>query len=235
METKTTASSTHTGGPSTAAPLHHCVESSPPSLAAPSNRTGFRGWLRTSTGIFSGAVTLVAGLLSIIFLLVPSLRPAPPPSAFGATLFDPKIETEVELGAYYGRIGQQAPASLSAEDLSQPGVIVSFTIVLEGYAGQECRLRWSALDATTSRRVAETWLVDQPGWPSGVFLPVAARDQGSGEVFVPNPPRAGDYVVRLELFDPEGTRIATLDSPVFSVVETAMPAPAGLPSTTPPG
>lgn len=190
-----------------------------------------RDWLKTGTGIFSSSITILAATLTVVFLLVPSLRPDPPPVEFSATLSDQKIESDVALSDYYARLRIDPPQSLSAGALLKRGVIVSFTVVIEGFQDKESRLTWSVFDATTNKRSSDAWLVAQPGWPAETFTPLGNRDQANGEIYVPEPPEAGSYFVRLELNDPTGTRIATLDSPVFSVeIEPTVSAPLSLPT-----
>jgi hypothetical protein len=176
-----------------------------------------RNWLRTGTGLFSSAVSILAATLTVIFLLVPSLRPDSPTVEFSASLSDAKIETDVVLSDYYARLRRVPESDRSSEDLRKRGVIVSYTVVIEGFQNQECKLMWSVLDAETNKRVTEEWLVNRPGWPDKSFIAEGVRDQTNGETFVQNPPSPGSYFVRLELLDPDGRRIATIDSPTFLV------------------
>lgn len=185
-----------------------------------------RAWMRTGTGVFTSAVTLLAATLTVVFLLVPSLKPAAPPAEFGATLSDARIETGVGLGNYYQRIGQQPPSTVSRAALGSTGVVVSFTVAIQGYNGKTCDVVWSVLESGSNKRVTWNWLVAQPGWPAKQFIPAGNKDQGNGEIFVQDPPTPGRYLVRIELNDPNGTRLATIDSPIFTVTGSASAPPA---------
>jgi len=118
---------------------------------------------------------------------------------------------------------------MSGNNLLQRGVVVSLTVLIEGFKGKECRLIWSVFDSTTNKRSQQDWMVSQDGWPVGVFVAEGNVDQANGEVFVPESPTAGSYFVRLELNDPGGTRLTTVDSPTFDVSGTGVtPAPITL-------
>lgn len=192
--------------------------------------SAFFDWLRTGIGFVSSLATLIMVTLTVIFLLIPALKPEASSNQFDATLSDARIETGVVLSNYYARIGQTPPASLSAAELGAKGAVASFTVVLDGFQGRACRVVWSVFDAKTNARVASSWLVDRPGWPSDVFTPAGSRDQGNGQTFVPYPPASGSYFVRIELRDPNGTPLTTIDTPPFDVAAESAPGPAGLPT-----
>lgn len=197
--------------------------------------SGLWRWLRTATGAASAVVTLIAGTLTVVFLLRPALRPEAAPTALSATMSDPRLEQGVTLGEVYTRRKESPPGSYSQAQLATPGTLVGFVVVIEGYRGKTCRLTWSLFDAASQARVADQTLLDQPGWPDGTFTPAAARDQADGEVWIRRPNRPGSYFVRLELFDPSGQRLTSLDSAPFDVAGSPSPggpAPGGLPAPT---
>jgi hypothetical protein len=194
-------------------------------------------WLRTGTGAISAAVSLIAGILTVVFLLWPALRPEGGPAVFGATLSDPRLEQGVTVADVYARRQETPPANYTQAQLATTGTLVSFVVVIEGFKDKTCLLTWSLFDAETSIRVADATKVNQPGWPDGKFVPVAAHDQASGEVWIQRPEQPGSYLVRLELFDPNGQRLTSLDSEPFTVdrpAEPSGPAPGGLPTPSVP-
>jgi len=210
----------------------------PSGAGRPAKARALARWLGTATGALSALVTLVLGVLTVVFLLRPALQPGGAPAAFAATLRAPRLEQGVVLSDYYARLGKVPPPEITVPQLGEAGVVVGFDVLLEGFAGQTCRLRWSLVDAATRVRVPEANLVDQPGWPIGTFTPGGNRDQASGEVWVAPPARAGTYLVRLELEDPRGVRLTALDSEPFTVdtvlVPPAAPRRAELPTPAAP-
>lgn len=203
---------------------------------------GMSRWLRTGTGIVSTSVTTIIGVLTLVFLLIPALRPGSGPTEFGATLSDPRLEQGVTLADVYDRRGLQVPAEFSAAELATAGALVSFDVVIEGFQGKTCLLTWSLFDDATDTRVADETLLEQPGWPDGTYVPAGQRDQASGEIWIRLPEQPGAYFVRLELIDPNGQRITSLDSEPFAVTAPQpkvqpepndLPTPSGLGSSRP--
>lgn len=209
-------------------------------------KDGLSRWMRTGTGIVSTGVTTIIGVLTLVFLLLPALRPGSGPTEFGASLTDPRLEQGVALADVYARRGLQVPADYSAAERATVGALVSFDVVIEGFQGRTCRLTWSLFEDATDTRVADAALLEQPGWPDGVFTPAGQRDQASGEIWIKLPEQPGTYFVRLELIDPNGQRITSLDSEPFVVTasqrvrpdqpdQPAQPEPGGLPTPSGPG
>jgi hypothetical protein len=201
--------------------------------------------LATSTHRLVGAgVSLVAGVATLAFLFWPSLQPEKAPQAFGATIRGTQYERGVTLGDVYTRRGDPPTANLSAADLAALGVLVSFDVTIEGYKEKALPLTWTVLDAPTMSRVPEAYLIGRPGWPDGRFVPEGQKDQANAQVWVQLPTRAGSYVIRLELFAPDGSRLTSLDSEPIVVAASApavptdanstAPAPAGLPTPSAP-
>jgi len=204
-------------------------------------RQRLRGTDRTLT-VASTAVTLIGGILALIFLFLPQLRPDEPAAALGAQLEAAKLESGVSLGDYWSRRGDQIRASsfevaeFSDEALRHPGVVVTFQAVIEGYQDQACSVRWSMFTAESGQRVTnQANLVDQPGWPAKYITPTVRKDQVDAEIWVPAPADPGPFFVRLELLDPNGVRLASLDSPTFAGVPRLepTPTPAAAQSTAP--
>jgi hypothetical protein len=174
-------------------------------------------WLRTGIGMASTVVSLLVGVLTLIFLVRPALQPEGEQVATSAVLGNPHLESNVALGDYYQRLQWTPPESFSDTELQSTGAVIGFSVAIEGFKGSTLPLRWSVLDAETMERLSEKHLVDQPGWPDGTFTPESQHDQASGEVWVQIPERSGRYIVRLALLDPGGVTLSTLDSEPIAV------------------
>jgi len=78
------------------------------------------------------------------------------------------------------------------------GVAVNYTIDLAGWADREARLEWSLWSQTEGRPLPKPWLRNvitkeiKPKVDDGSF---------SGQFWIPAPPRRGDYVVHLTVYD----------------------------------
>jgi hypothetical protein len=78
------------------------------------------------------------------------------------------------------------------------GVAVNYTIDLTGWADREARLEWSLWSQTEGRPLPRPWLRNvitkeiKPKVDNGSF---------AGQFWIPAPPRRGDYVVHLTVYD----------------------------------
>ncbi len=176
----------------------------------------FGRWLRTGMGFASAAVSLTVGILTLVFLVRPALQPGNEPVILRAELSNAAIETTITYGEYLNRSGR-GTEGVNQQALETPGVVVSFDLSIDGFAGEAVSLRYSVLDSQAYSPVYESWLVDQPGWPVSVFIAEAASDKMNSEIWVAEPQASGTYVVRLQLFDPDDVRLASTDSPPFEV------------------
>lgn len=205
-------------------------------MPAGSAGSGENQWthrLRSTSGAVGAGVGLLASLLSIIFLVWPSLQPEENAVVLAASLSNPTIERQVSLAEFYQRTRETPDPALSDAGLLTPGVVVGYDVAISGYNGEVLTLRWSMIDAGTLTRVTEDWLVDQPGWPDAGFKAEAAEDSATGELWASLPATAGDYLVRLELFDPDGIRLSLVDTTAFSVDASQAPIPAEEPLIQP--
>ena len=78
------------------------------------------------------------------------------------------------------------------------GVAVNYTINLAGWADREAKLEWSLWSQSEGRPLPKPWLRNvitkeiKPKVDDGSF---------SGQFWIPAPPRRGDYVVHLIVYD----------------------------------
>ena len=156
-------------------------------------------------GYIASAITAILGF---IFLVSPDLKPEPdrPPPTMGAELSDLSLEYGVNHAEYLRRKGLTAITS----DFNTTGVIIHFTAKISGFKGGKCQV-WGAV--YDSQAVSK--LFDLPEGRN--FIPDADEDRASSELWVPSPVRKGSFFVRLELYDPKGTRLTYKDSGVFYV------------------
>lgn len=92
------------------------------------------------------------------------------------------------------------------------GVAVSYTIDLAGWAGREARLEWSLWSQSEGRPLPKPWLHNviakeiEPKVDNGSF---------SGYLWIPAPPRRGDYVVHLTVYDSDHVEHAETQTAPF--------------------
>lgn len=115
---------------------------------------------------------------------------------------------------------KELPTEISNDDLATLGFSVAFDIELTGLVNQPCSLTWTLYDASSGERVPDTYLQEQPAFPHHRIMATANSDRSSEQIWIPRPPRAGRFFVRLELQEDgvPSTRLPLerIDSPPIS-------------------
>jgi hypothetical protein len=144
----------------------------------------------------------IATILGLLFLLFPRLKPREP--------------------------SQTRAASLNNVRVSPPepeGIAVRFNAEITGYLGQRLPVLWTLYDTDTGRpaRYPQTLgsqeAVRRKGSPTESFTPRVESESFSGEIHIPRPsPSEGrSWRVRLEIVDPGGKTIASIETEPFAV------------------
>jgi hypothetical protein len=173
-------------------------------------------------GLLTAASAIIAIVLGITQLW-PDPAPTPTPvPALSGTLSDVTIaEQNVPLGDFCERDADLNCSAIDQVNFPRLGAIVSFTSHARGYKDQELSIRWTVCQASGAEgvcnRVSNPDLVDQDAWPDGVYTSTADEDQNSGDIWVTQPLTPGDFFIRLELFQPDGTRLDVEDTSEFTV------------------
>ena len=228
------------GQPPSGAAIHRVLLPEPPPTEEPGAPThGRSAWsvllsfwsaipslLKALAAVLTVAVALLIAVVAVRVIGSPDPGPtavptsraaAAPPSQLAGRLSEVAVaDRALPLGDFCAR--RNLPCTgYDAAQLRRPGNVVGYTIEAVGYRDQRLSIRWSLYDAETNARVPEPALTDQAGWPDGNYTPAAERDQNSGELWVPFPPRSGRFFVRLELHPPAGARLDWEDTEPFSV------------------
>jgi hypothetical protein len=159
-------------------------------------------------GALGGVVTLVSGVLGLVFVLLPQLKPSPPPAHQAVKLSQANFDRHVTFAQYLQR--QALPAGdLDAATLHQRGALLTVHYDIIGYKGKRLPLRWQLLDLRTGDQVGEDHAITITG--------TADQDEGDWMVWVPEPRRRGRYAIDVALLPPEpGAPLKTLRGPAFT-------------------
>ena len=161
------------------------------------------GWWIIRLGALAAAVTAIVTLWSTFF---------PEPGTYSGDLSDVTMEHGVTFGDYQQRANQPVDTRNQALN-NQFGIAVNFVAEIQGYKDKECQLRWSLFDATTQTRYPDRrW----SNVVAGPLVPESSNDRASRDVWIPVPDTRGQYFVRLELYDPDGSRLDYADSSAFN-------------------
>jgi hypothetical protein len=165
--------------------------------------------LRALPGVvraIAGAVGFAATVIGIVFVLWPSLKPAPPPADKGATLSNAQVETGLTFGAYLDRIGQSR-RPYGDEQLRAVGAYVEFDFAVRGYKGQHLPLGWQLLDARSGVQLGRDRALR--------VTPKADRDAGSWNIWIPLRRASPRMYAQIALYNLDGVPIARVRTAPF--------------------
>jgi hypothetical protein len=148
--------------------------------------------LVTQVGAVAGAIGAVLG---VVFVLLPSLKPEPPPAEKRADIGVLKVERPITYAQYLQRTGLPG-GDYGTSYLRRQGLFVQFDVSIVGYKGKRLPLRWSLYEADSGDEVSEA---------KGTTLRAdAATDRATWHIWAPLPRRRGRFFLLIQLFDPKG-------------------------------
>jgi hypothetical protein len=195
--------------------------------------TGLRGWFRNlSRGakIVSGILTTAATVLTIFIYYDQitggsdqesgqgsaqesgqesgqgSAPPTPLPTPINAELTTPEPEFHVTRQAYLQDMNRPTKGQ-SPEELRELGMIVTADANIEGLQGKELTVGYSVYDSDKIR------VPEQNNEEAQKIEPETQNDNERAKVFVPYPPEAGEYYVKLTLHDEDGEELDAVETP----------------------
>jgi hypothetical protein len=155
-------------------------------------------------------VAFIGGLLAIIFLLWPSLKPEAPSPTRHVALSGLKLERPVTFGAYLERV-HQPPGGLEDAVLNERGALASFDFVIEGYKDRPLPLTWQLIEARGGTVLDENRDIR--------LKSEVTKDSGTWRLWVPLPKRGRRAVfILVQLFEPRGViALKTLRTRTFPI------------------
>jgi hypothetical protein len=156
-------------------------------------------------------VTALGTLVGVVFLLLPNLKPEPPPTHLSATINNVSVEHNVTYEQYLKRL-RHPTLGYDYRVLNLVGDIINFSVEIEGFKLQKCPMRWSVHDAQTKALVPEPELVDQL---ASVLTPEAVYDRAVSYIWVPLPAREGTFFVRLTIYDSKNVPLGYVDTEIL--------------------
>ena len=169
-----------------------------------------------TVGQISAIVGLIAGVLGLVFLVFPALRPEPPLDSGTVEVSDVRVRQPVSFGRYLQRL-KLPPGELTAEFLARRGVMIEFQTKIEGFKGKQLPLRWELNDAATNDVVDEDQAV--------TIKPSTNNEGRTWFVWAPAPETTGKYYVTVTIYQPPKGEVdvplEAFDSPEFTGLAAA--------------
>ena len=164
----------------------------------------------------SAIVGLIAGVIGLLFLFFPGLRPTLDPDEGKVAVSDVRVRQPVSFERYLKRLKVQ-PGELSKEYLARRGVMIEFQTQIDGFKGKQLPLRWELNDAATNDQVDEDEAV--------TIVPSTNKEGRTWFVWAPAPAADGKYYVTVTIYQPPKGEVdvplEAFDSPEFTTPAAA--------------
>ena len=169
-----------------------------------------------TVGQISAIVGLIAGILGLVFIAFPALRPEAPQDTGTVEVSDVRVRQPVTFARYLKRL-KLPPGQLSEEFLARRGVMIEFQTQIEGFRGKQLPLRWELNDAATNDVVDEDQAV--------TIKPSTNNEGRTWFVWAPAPETTGKYYVTVTIYQPPKGEVdvplEAFDSPEFTGLAAA--------------
>ena len=154
----------------------------------------------TIVGRASALIGLIAAALGLLYQLWPNLQRRADPPTRRAAFTELAVEPGITFRQYLQRVDQE-PGDLSEATLARRGAFLEFNVDAQGWRGKALALKLELVNAATGDEVGQE--------QSTKITPEKDGDPIAWQAFLVYPPGvAGPFVARMELFDPDGVRIA---------------------------
>jgi hypothetical protein len=186
----------------------------PSSAAEPTGRDTAKWWHLSPMKVVGGLGTIVgltAGVVTVLFVLAPSLKPC-----FGssASFIAAPVFPGVGFRDHLVRDGSTFAAA--AKEQNPVGAEIRFDFETSGYRGKELPVTWS-LFQVDSRGSVGAVVPGQDRAAAMTIAPQGCSDRGGYDLWIPIPDQRKRYRVLLELFRDKtlGRRIDLIETETF--------------------
>ena len=132
--------------------------------------------------------------------------PTPPPVVENGKIVSNsvKIDREATLGDFCTDAKYNEKAACATVDRSDPtpGFVVHFDVETEGFVNRCLPITFSVRSASGNATFPNPSQSSQEAWPLKGYRPDNQNDSNQLEIWVPRPPVAGRFVLRVELWEP---------------------------------
>lgn len=167
----------------------------PPAAGPPVQETPKRRPPMTYVTQTGAVIAVLSGLAGFVFLLVPQLKPEPPPAKRSVTIELLSFAPGVSFREYLLRTN--LPTGLyTPRKLAERVALVQFRYQSVGYRGEALPIRSELFDADSRDQVHEL---------EAISLAIDVNDEsGVWHAYAPLPARRGRYFLLVQLMDPRG-------------------------------
>ena len=159
-------------------------------------------------------VALVSGVVGLLFVLKPDLKPSGKAPKQAATLSQASFEQSAPYSEYLAKTNVPT-GSYTKRLLARRGALVGVHVAVTGYEGNHLLLIWKLFEKPSGNQIDESKATTPTTYK---ITPSNETTEGTPFVWVPLPGRPGKFVAHVELVQQEDPYqpLATLDTSTLS-------------------
>jgi hypothetical protein len=172
----------------------------------PPRRSRASGWKRpTLSALLALAGTiigLVSGIVGLVFLFNPDLKPSGEAAKQAATLSQLRLRPNVSFREYLARADLPTMGYTDAQ-LARRGALLRFRVQITGFENERLTLKWELFDAASGDEIDES--------QATTITPTTETNEANWPFWVPLPRRAGKVYAVVELKQQKKDYLLALD------------------------
>jgi hypothetical protein len=162
--------------------------------------------------LVGAVVVVVTGVVGLIFLFLPELKPEPLPPQRRVELSREEFDPDATFAEFIERrrVEGMKPSDFTKARLSQRGALLTYRVRIVGYKNDRLPLDWQLIDETTGEEVYEE--------QASILRPTVEDDTATRHIWARLPRQEGPYYISVQLLLQHGnnfTELARLRSKTF--------------------
>jgi hypothetical protein len=148
-------------------------------------------------------VALVSGVVGILFVLKPDLKPSGKAPKQAATLSRLSVEPSAPFREYLARIDLSA-TPYKERELGRRGALIRFRVAITGFEGKRLILKWELFNRASGEQINESKATS--------IRPTTETNEAIWYFWVPLPRRPGRFYAVVELSQQKKSHLLGLDT-----------------------
>jgi hypothetical protein len=145
----------------------------------------------------------VSGIVGLVFLFDPDLKPSGEAAKQAATLSHLRMKPNASYREYLARVDLPTTAYTNAQ-LARRGALLRFRVQITGFEGERLILKWELFDAARGDQINES--------KATTIRPTTETNEATWHFWVPLPRRAGSFYAVVELKQQKKDSLLALDT-----------------------
>jgi hypothetical protein len=166
-------------------------------------RRSKRPTLGTMLALGGTVIGLISGVVGLLFVFKPDLKPSGEAPKQAATLSQLSVEPNAAYREYLARI-DISPRPYTARQLGRRGALLRFRVGVTGFEGKRLILKWELFGRASGKQIAES--------KATTITPTTETNEAIWYFWVPLPRRSGTFYAVVQLSEEKKSSLLGLDT-----------------------